>query len=192
MTTIDKNRLLAALEDRIAELATNTTWDPALVAPGERAHELSGLVRAIHNGNYDVNTENTDDVTDGPAQDPLEAAADRILSAPKFMDTVRELPVGDVVSVQTILWRRADEHEKQAAIIRERRAQTEEAVQGLLTAEQPARAPMYEDESDDARYETPDEYEVYRKEARLLGDDRPMSRERFYAQTGLRDRNGGR
>lgn len=171
--------LLSTLVSRIRAMNTNPTGNtPASV--------LEDLHAEIHRGEYDV--DKSDDARDDsdldelavPVQDPLEAAADRIIGSSGFLDTVREIPVGDVVSVQTILYRRADEHEKQAAVIRERRAQMTEALQGLLSPEKR-----------EGGAAAPDEYEEYRNAVKREGRV-PASMPEYYAATGLRDRNGGR
>lgn len=164
MTTIlNAELLLSTLASRIRELNH---------APGNNtaASVLEDLSIEIRRGEYEVEAPQVNhfafspsvnpiilkpdadpDELAVPMQDPLEAAADRILGSSVFLDTVREIPVGDVVSVQTILYRRASEHEKQVAVILQRRAQVEEAVQGLLSPEEsaPMERGRFEAERDD-------------------------------------------
>lgn len=140
MTTyLSKERLLSALESDIAALAG------AGGSVRDRAEAYARVKRAIDAGEFDIEgPELARPQFDEPAtqQDPLELAADRIEGSSAVTDIVRGLAVGDVVSVQTILYRRADEHEKQATIIRERRAMMTEALQGLLSPEAKEEAPM--------------------------------------------------
>lgn len=141
MTTyLNKQHLLDELEVRIADLSM--VGSPSV--NHEIAAELSRLKRGLDAGNFDIEAVSVfnqhvappADVATTAQQDPLEAAADRIIGDGKLTAAVRDLPVGDVVSVETILWRRASEHEQHAVMIRDRLTQMREVMQGLLSAEQ--------------------------------------------------------
>lgn len=168
LTGVNKELLLDTLTSRIRAMNTAPEGHTA-------ASVLEDLREEIRRGEYDESDEPVAAVA--AEQDPLDAAADRIIATPKLLDAVRELPVGDVRSVVEILSRRADEHEKQSAIVRERRAQVEEAVQGLLVANGEA-------DPDDERAQDDPQPNVHIA--------RPTRLERLYNETGLRDRNGGR
>ncbi len=170
-TQIDKQQLQSYLEERIAELDTTDN-----IHGGQKAVELAGLLRAVNRGDFDVKDS---EIRLIGQRDPLETVADRLLAG-NLVETMRSLAVGDVVSVQDILQRRADEAERFGKELHETRARVVETLQELLTRDRIENA----DQSDEAAFR-----------ADSLGGwqiTEPKNFERLYNETGLRDRNGDR
>lgn len=173
MTTyLTKTALQQYLEDRIAELIELDRQSHDALHEQAMASELSSLLRLIGDGAFTVNESDNAD----QQQDPLEEAADRVLNG-NLAETVRNLAVGDVVSVSTILYRRAGEAEVLAKELYHARNIFDEKVRQVMD-------PEVKSESDEAAFLAGPQPNVHIAER--------SARERLYNETGLRDRNGGR